>query len=408
MDFRQQFPALERPVYGRPLVYFDNAATAQRPRSVLDLQEKLALEANGNIHRAVHYLATEATERYEAGRETVRVFLNAPSRENVILTAGTTASINLVADCFCQRFVGAGDRILVSEAEHHSNLVPWQLACGRRGAAVEAWPVDEAGELSPEWLDERLRSAAGRIKLVAVTHVSNILGIVNPVRDIVATAHRYGVPVLLDGAQGIVHERVDVQALDCDFYAFSGHKIYAPTGIGALYGKKEYLEEMPPYMGGGEMIGTVSFEKTTWAPLPLKYEAGTPNFTAAACFVPALETARAMAEDAELQDNLHAMRDYLREELGRIEGLRIYGTPADPGRKIPLFSFTVEGAFAGDLALILDKAGIAVRSGHNCAEPLLHRFGQTSVLRASLAPYNTLAECEYFIRSLRRAIGMLR
>ena len=408
MDVRSQFPALDHTVYGKPLVYFDNAATSQRPRSVLELQDRLALEANGNVHRAVHALAEEATDHYEAGREAVRRYINAPARENVVLTSGTTASINLVAASFAQRFVGPGDRILVSEAEHHSNLVPWQLACERHGATLEVLPVDEAGEIHVEDLDARLKAAGGRIKLVAVAHISNVLGIVNPVEEIVETAHRYDVPVLLDGAQGVVHAPVDVQALDCDFYAFSGHKIYAPTGTGVLYGKPRHLEAMPPYMGGGEMIAEVRFEKTTYAQPPLKFEAGTPNFTGAACFVPALETARLMAEDTELQAVQREMRDYLWEELGRIEGLRIYGIPRERERKIPLFSFSVEGAFAGDLAQILDKMGFAVRSGHLCAEPLLRRYGQTSVLRVSLAPYNTLPECEAFVAALQRAIKMLR
>ena len=408
MDVRTYFPALDRQVYGKPLIYFDNAATAQRPDTVLALQQRLCVEANGNIHRAVHKLSADATDFYEAGREAVRRYLNAPSRENVIFTSGTTAAINLVATCFTARFVSPGDRILISEAEHHSNLVPWQLACERAGAKLEVLPVDEAGELSIADLDARLAEAQGRIKLVAVTHISNVLGVVNPVQEIVATAHRHGVPVLLDGAQGIVHEPVDVQALDCDFYAFSGHKVYAPTGIGVLYGKTRYLNEMPPYMGGGEMIDQVTFEKTTYAPLPLKFEAGTQNYVAAACMAPALEMACAMAEDAALQANLNAMRDYLLEELGRIEGLRIYGTPREAAHKIPLFSFTVEGAFPSDLAQILDKMGIALRSGHMCAEPLLRRYGQTSMLRASLAPYNTMAECESFVKSLRRAVDMLR
>ena len=408
MDIRNQFPALNRQVYGKPLVYFDNAATAQRPRAVLELQQQLCVEANANIHRAIHFLGGEATDRYEAGREAVRAFINAPARENVVLTSGTTASVNLVAACFCQRFVGAGDRILVTEEEHHSNIVPWQLACERAGASLEVLPVDEAGELSPEVLEQRLAAAEGRIRLLAVAHVSNILGIVNPVAELVRIAHRHGVPVLVDGAQGIVHEPVDVQALDCDFYVFSGHKIYAPTGTGVLYGKREWLEQMPPYMGGGEMVDTVTFEKTTYAPLPLKFEAGTPNFIAAACFVPALACARAMAEDPALQENQRAMRDYLLAELPRIEGLRLYGVPREAVRKIPLFSFTVEGAFPADLAQIIDKTGVAVRSGHMCAEPLLRRYGQTSMLRASLAPYNTLAECEFFVKSLRRAVNMLR
>ena len=408
MEARSQFPALDRQIYGKPLIYFDNAATAQRPRSVLELQQRMCVKANGNIHRAIHRLSADATELYEAGREAVRSFINAPARENVIFTSGTTASINLVASCFAEYYLKEGDRILISEAEHHSNLVSWQLACRRHGATLEVLPVDEEGEISLPELERRLQAAEGRIKLVALTHISNVLGVINPVRELIDIAHRYAVPVLLDGAQGIVHAPVDVQALNCDFYVFSGHKIYAPTGIGVLYGKRKWLDAMPPYMGGGEMIETVSFEKTTYAPLPLKYEAGTQNYVAAACMAPALELSRQMAEDPALQAAQRTMQDFLLEELRKIDGLRLYGTPREAERKIPLFSFTVEGAFAGDLAQILDKMGIAVRSGHMCAEPLLHRYGQTSMLRASLAPYNTLAECESFVASLRRAIKMLR
>jgi len=408
MDARNYFLALRQQVYGKPLVYFDNAATAQRPASVLDMQTRLSIEANGNIHRAIHKLSADATDAYEAGRESVRRYIHAPARENVIFTSGTTAAINLVATCFSARYLKPGDRILISAAEHHSNLVPWQMACARHDATLDVLPVDEAGEISLEDLEQRLKVAEGRIKLVALAHISNVLGIVNPVREVIEIAHGHGVPVLLDGAQGIVHEKVDVQALDCDFYAFSGHKVYAPTGIGVLYGKTQWLNEMPPYMGGGEMIETVTFEKTTYAPLPLKYEAGTQNFVAAACMAPALEMARILTEDKELQAANRKMRDYLLEELPKIDGLRLYGTPRDPARKIPLFSFAVEGAFAGDLAQILDKMGFAVRSGHMCAEPLLARYGQTSLLRASLAPYNTLSECEAFVAALRRAINMLR
>ena len=408
MDIRTLFPALDRQIYGKPLIYFDNAATAQRPQAVLDLQQRMCVEANGNIHRAVHKLSADATDLYEAGREAVRRYINAPARENVVLTSGTTASVNLAASCFSARYLKAGDRILISEAEHHSNLVPWQMACQRHGASLEVLPVNEAGELSVEELDRRLTAAEGRIRLVAVAHISNVLGIVNPVREIVETAHRHGVPVLVDGAQGIVHEAVDVQALDCDFYVFSGHKVYAPTGIGVLYGKQAWLEAMPPYMGGGEMIDRVTFEKTTYAPLPLKFEAGTPNFVAAACLAPALEMAQALAENDALRANEIAMRDCLLTELSKIDGLRIYGQPRNPAHKIPLISFTVEGAFPADLAQILDKMGIALRSGHMCAEPLLRRYGQTSLLRASLAPYNTLQECETFAAALRRAVNMLR
>ena len=408
MEARSQFPALDRQIYGKSLIYFDNAATAQRPRSVLELQQRMCVEANGNIHRAIHRLSADATALYEAGREAVRSFINAPARENVIYTSGTTASINLVASSFSDRYLQAGDRILLSEAEHHSNLVSWQLACERHGATLEVLPVDEDGEISLTGLEQRLQAAERRIKLVALAHISNVLGVINPVREVIDIAHRYAVPVLLDGAQGVVHAAVDVQALNCDFYVFSGHKIYAPTGIGVLYGKRKWLDAMPPYMGGGEMIETVTFEKTTYASLPLKFEAGTQNYVAAACMAPALELARQMAEDPALQAAQRTMRDYLLEELRKIDGLRLYGTPREAERKIPLFSFTVEGAFAADLAQILDKMGIAVRSGHMCAEPLLRRYGQTSMLRASLAPYNTLAECESFVASLRRAIKMLR
>ena len=323
MDARTFFPALERQIYGKPLIYFDNAATSQRSRNVLEMQQRLALEANGNIHRAIHKLSADATDAYEAGREAVRLHINAPARENVIFTSGTTASINLVATCFSARDLQAGDRILISAAEHHSNLVPWQMACERHGASLEVLPVDEAGEISLGELEQRLKTALGRIKLVALAHVSNVLGVVNPVREVVEIAHRYGVPVLLDGAQAIVHLPVDVQALDCDFYAFSGHKVYAPTGIGVLYGKTQYLSEMPPYMGGGEMIETVTFEKTTYAPLPLKFEAGTQNFVAAACMAPALEMMRAMAADPNLKAAERENKAYLTEELSRIDGLPV-------------------------------------------------------------------------------------
>ena len=408
MDVRTLFPALDRQVYGKPLIYFDNAATAQRPQAVLALQQRICVEANGNIHRAVHKLSADATDLYEAGREAVRRFINAPARENVVFTSGTTASINLVATCFTARYVKAGDRILISAAEHHSNLVPWQLACERAGASLEVLPVDEAGEISLEDLDHRLHAAEGRIKLVAVTHASNVLGIVNPVQEIVAIAHKYGVPVLLDGAQGVVHVPVDVQALDCDFYAFSGHKIYAPTGIGVLYGKTRWLDEMPPYMGGGDMVDTVSFEHTTYNELPLKYEAGTPNFTGQACFAPALELADTLRNNTDVKAAERAIVAYLAEELPRIEGLKIFGLPADLATKIPLFSLTVEGTHPADLAQILDKLGIAVRSGWMCAEPLVRRFSDRGMLRASFLPYNTMEEAESFVAGLKRAIKMLK
>lgn len=398
MDIRGQFPILSRRIYGKELVYLDNAATSQKPRSVLDMESRIWRESNANIHRAMHTLSGEMTDLYEQGREAVRRFIGAPSREEVVLTSGTTASLNLLAYCFAERFINKGDKVIVTEAEHHSNIVPWQLALRGKGASLAVLHVDENGEISLEEFEKMLDS---RVRLVSVAHISNVLGIVNPVEEIVRIAHSHGIPVAIDGAQGIVHERVDVRKLDCDFYAFSGHKIYAPTGTGVLYGKKAFLEQMPPYMGGGDMIDRVTFEKTTFAPLPLKFEAGTQNYAAAACYVPALD----FAENAEVDPSIVP---YLMEELPGIEGLRLYGLPKDISRKAPLFSFTIEGTHPSDIAQILDKLGIAVRSGHVCAEPLMARYGITSVCRASFAPYNTLEEAEILVKALRRAADMLR
>lgn len=398
MDNREQFPILSRRIYGKELIYLDNAATSQKPQSVLDMEERIWRESNANIHRAMHTLSGEMTDLYEQGREAVRSFIGAASLKETIFTGGTTASLNLLAQCFTDRYIGKGDKVLVSQAEHHSNIVPWQLALAGKGAGLVVLPVDENGEISLENLQKLLDSS---VKLVSITHISNVLGIVNPIEDIIRIAHSKGIPVAIDGAQGIVHEKVNVQRLDCDFYAFSGHKIYAPTGTGILYGKKKYLEEMPPYMGGGDMIDKVTFEKTTFAPLPLKYEAGTPNFVAAACYSAALEFAEGATLDSEIVP-------YLMEELPKIEGLRLYGVPEDISRKAPVFSFTVEGTHPSDIAQILDKLGIAVRSGHVCAEPLMARYGIAGVCRASFAPYNTLQEAETFIKALRRAVDMLR
>ena len=398
MDTASQIPILSRRIYGRDLIYLDNAATSQKPQSVIDMEARIWRESNANIHRAMHTLSGEMTDLYEEGREAVRRFIGASSREEVIFTSGATASLNLLARCFTERYVTSGDKVIVSEAEHHSNIVPWQIVLAGKGASLEVLPVDEKGEISLEEFGKMLDS---RVKLVSVAHISNVLGIVNPVEDIIRIAHSKGIPVALDGAQGIVHENIDAQKLDCDFYAFSGHKIYAPTGTGVLYGKKKYLEEMPPFMGGGDMIDKVTFEKTSFAPLPLKYEAGTPNFVAAACYAPALEYAASAAVDPEIVP-------FLLEELPKIEGLRLYGTPQDVARKAPVFSFTVEGTHPSDIAQILDKLGIAVRSGHVCAEPLMARYGITGVCRASFAPYNTLQEAETFVKALRRAVDMLR
>ena len=403
-EIRNLFPALSRKVYGKDLVYFDNAATSQRVKGVLDEWNRISSESNANIHRAVHRLADEATQAYEQARDIVKDFLNASAREEIVFTSGTTAAINLVAFCFGEAYISEGDEVIVTEAEHHSNIVPWQMMCQRKKAVLKVLPIDDSGHLMVEKLDEILTD---RTKIMAVTHISNVLGLVNPVKEIIEKCHSRGVKILVDGAQGAVHCRVDVQDLDCDFYVFSGHKLYAATGTGVLYGKKQLLEEMPPYMGGGEMVGTVRFTGTTYAPLPMKYEAGTQNFASAATLKPAIEFINSL-NDNELIDYNDKIRDYLLEELTKDERVTLYGVPRGTSQeKIPLFSFTVKGIHHEDLALILDKMGIAVRSGQMCAEPVMDRFGVTGMLRVSLAPYNTMEEAEYFVKCLDRAINML-
>lgn len=403
-EIRNMFPVLSRKVYGKDLVYFDNAATSQRPQSVIDMWNKITSESNANIHRAVHRLADEATQAYESARDAVKDFLNAGSREEVIFTSGTTASVNLVAYSFGEAFVHEGDEVIVTEAEHHSNIVPWQLMCLRKRASLKVLPVDDSGHLRMDLLAGLI---TGRTRIMAVTHISNVLGIVNPVKEVVRICHERGVPVLVDGAQGAVHCKVDVQKMDCDFYVFSGHKLYAATGTGVLYGKKKWLDQMPPYMGGGEMVGNVSFKETTYAPLPMKFEAGTQNFASAATLKPAIEFINLLG-DNELVKYNDGIRDYILEILMKDERIRLFGVPRGTfEEKIPLFSFVVEGVHHEDLALILDKMGVAVRSGQMCAEPLMDRFGVTGMLRASLAPYNTMEEAEYFVKCLNRAIDML-
>ena len=399
-DIRKQFPALSAEVYGRQLVYFDNAATSQRLDSVLKMQDEWARTANANIHRAVHHLADQATEHYETARETVRAFIGAESTSEIIFTSGTTASINLVAYSFCEAFVGEGDNVIVSAAEHHSNLVPWQQHCLRKSAQLRFIPVLDDGRLDIKALDKLIDD---RTKILAVTQVSNVLGIVNPVDEIVRICHSKGVPVLVDGAQGIVHCGIDVRKTECDFYAFSGHKMYAATGTGVLYGKKEYLEKMPPFLFGGEMVGNVSLDKTTFAPLPMKFEAGTQNFIGQTSFIQAIEFMRSL-EDEELAAECRTVEQAMRNILTENPRIKLYGT-AEP--KIPVFSFSVDGLHHEDLALLLDKMGVAVRSGQMCAEPLMDRFGVTGMLRVSLAPYNTLEEVEIFGKALRKAMDML-
>ena len=403
-EIRRLFPALSRKVYGKDLVYFDNAATSHRPHSVLDMWNRISSESNANIHRAVHRLADEATQAYEQARDCVKNFVNARSREEIVFTSGTTAAVNLVAFSFGEAFVNEGDEIVVTEAEHHSNIVPWQMLCKRKGAVLKVLPVDDSGHLMLEKLDDIL---SDRTRIMAVTHISNVLGIINPVKEIIERCHSRNIPVLVDGAQGAVHCKVDVQDMDCDFYVFSGHKLYAATGTGVLYGKKELLDAMPPYMGGGEMVGTVTFDETTYAPLPMKFEAGTQNFASTATFKPAIEFIN-LLNNNELIKNIDKIRDYLLDSLSSDSRIRLYGVPCGTNdEKIPLFSFTVSGVHHEDLALILDKMGIAVRSGQMCAEPLMNRFGVTGMLRVSLAPYNTMEEAEYFVKCLDKAINML-
>ena len=403
-EIRSMFPALSRKVYGKDLVYLDNAATSQRVHTVIDEWNRISSESNANIHRAVHRLADEATQAYEAARDAVKDFLNAAGREEIIFTSGTTAAVNLVAFCYGEAFVKEGDEVVVTEAEHHSNIVPWQLMCKRKGAVLKVLPVDEYGHLKVELLDEILTD---KTKILAVTHISNVLGIINPVKDIIEKCHSKGVPVLVDGAQGAVHCRVDVQDLDCDFYVFSGHKLYAATGTGVLYGKKKWLDAMPPYMGGGEMVGTVTFAETTYAPLPMKFEAGTQNFASAATLKQAIEFIN-LLNDNKLVEYNDKIRDYLLDYFQKDERIRLFGVPRGTSQeKIPLFSFVVHGVHHEDLALILDKMGIAVRSGQMCAEPVMDRFGVTGMLRVSVAPYNTMEEAEYFVKCLNKAIDML-
>lgn len=403
-EIRQMFPLLSRQIYGKQLIYFDNAATSQRPQSVLDLWNRLSTQSNANIHRGIHRLSEEATAEYENTRDYVRQFINAQYREEIVFTSGTTAAINLVAFSFGEAFVGEGDEVIVSEVEHHSDIVPWQMMCQRKKAVLKVLKVDDSGHLMVDSLNSLITE---RTKIVAVTQISNVLGIVNPIDRIVEICHSKGVPVLVDGAQGIVHHGMDVTKTDCDFYAFSGHKIYAATGVGVLYGKKKWLDKMPPYMGGGEMISTVKFSGTTYAPLPEKFEAGTQNFTGVPTLRPAIEMAL-MMRDESLTKYCDGVKEYLMEELMRDERVTLYGVPSSMEEKIPLFSISVKGAHHEDLALILDKMGIAARSGQMCAEPCMDRFGVTGMLRLSLAPYNTMEEAEFFIKSLDKAVKMLQ
>ena len=401
LSIRNDFPILGRKVNGKPLIYLDSGATAQKPERVIEAVNRLHREQNANIHRGVHRLSEEATELYEQARERVRMFIGAAQREEVIFTAGATASINTVAYAWSERFLHAGDNIIISEMEHHSNIVPWQLMAERKGAEIRVLPFDDCGRLMVEQLDELLDE---RTRMVAVTQASNTLGTRPELRPIIEKAHAAGAHVLVDGCQGVVHGGVDVEALDCDFYAFSGHKLYAPTGIGVLYGKRELLEQMPPFLCGGDMVDRVSFAKTTYAPLPLKYEAGTANYIGAIGLGEAVEYLNGLDLKA-VEEHEKDVARYGEELLQQIDGLNIYGTTDD---KCSIISFNVEGVHHYDLGMILDKLGIAIRTGQHCAEPVMAHYGITGMWRASIAMYNTREEMEALYKGVERAVRMLR
>ncbi|MEG0789480.1 MAG: SufS family cysteine desulfurase [Alistipes sp.] len=398
---RGEFPLLQRTVYGKPLIYLDSGATAQKPQCVIDKVNYLHCELNANIHRGVHYLSEEATTMYEAARERIRTYIGAAHREEILFTAGATASLNTVAYAWGEQFLHKGDNILISEMEHHSNIVPWQLIAERKGVEIRVLPFDDAGRLMTEKLAELLDE---RTKAVAVTQASNTLGTRPDLKQLIDTAHRAGAIVVVDGCQGVVHGGVDVVALDCDFYAFSGHKLYAPTGIGVLYGKRALLEAMPPFLCGGDMVDRVSFAKTTYAPLPLKFEAGTANFTGAIALGEAVKFLEQFPA-GEVETYEQTLLDYATRRLSAIDGLRIYGTQPD---KCAIVSFNIEGVHPYDLGMILDKLGIAVRTGQHCAEPVMTHYGVSGMCRASFALYNTLSEIDALTEGILRATRMLK
>ncbi len=399
---RKEFPILSTKVNGNPLVYFDNAATTQKPRSVIESLKKFYESENGNIHRGVHYLSEKATELYENAREEIRAFINAKSTGEIIFTKGTTESINLVATTLCRgNLLEEEDEVIVTGMEHHANIVPWQIICGGKGVKLKVIPLTEKGELK---LKEYKELFSRRTKLVSVVHISNTLGTINPVAEIIKIAHEHGIPVLLDGAQAAAHFKIDVQELDCDYYAFSGHKMFGPTGIGVLYGKAELLEKMPPYQGGGDMIKKVSFEKTTFDGLPAKFEAGTPNISGGIGLGRAVEFLNSLdRRQVEIYED--SLLTYATEKLKAIEGLRIIG---ESENKSAVISFVVEGVHPYDLGTLLDTKGIAIRTGHHCTQPTMERFGIDSTARASFAFYNTFEEIDYFVESLESILKMLR
>ncbi len=398
---RGDFPILSRTVYGKPLVYLDSAATSQKPRRVIDCERRLYEEENANVHRGVHYLSGRMTELFEEARERVRSFIGASSREEIVFTSGATAAVNAVAYSYGELAFGPGDNIVVSEMEHHSNIVPWQLVCGRRGVEIRVLPFDDEGRLMVERLPELLDE---RTKLVAVTQASNVLGTMPRLQEVVAAAHAAGAVVLVDGCQGVVHGGVDVEALGCDFYVFSGHKLYAPNGIGVLYGRRELLERMPPFLGGGDMVKRVRFSGTTFADVPLKFEAGTANYIGAVCLGEAIEYIRSIGIP-EMTAHERLLAEYAAGALSAVEGVRIYGTASD---KCSILSFNAEGVHAYDMGMILDKLGIAVRTGAHCADPVMQHYGVKGMVRASFAFYNTMQEADAFVAGVQRAVRMLR
>ena len=403
-ELRNDFPILSRKIYDKyPLVYLDNAATTQKPRQVVEAMTEEYYNVNANVHRGVHFLSQQATDLHEAARETVRRFLGARSASEIIFTRGTTESINLVASCFGQAMMREGDEVLVTEMEHHSNIVSWQLLQQRQGIRIRVLPITDEGELILDNLDSYFND---RTRIVSLTHVSNVLGTVNPVKEVIRVAHAHGVPVLVDGAQSTPHFPVDVRDLDCDFFAFSGHKIYGPTGIGVLYGKEEWLERIPPYMGGGEMIKTVSFERTTFNDLPYKFEAGTPDYVASTGLARALDYVSSVGFDA-IEAHEKDLTAYAMERMLEIPEMKIYG-PRDVARHDAVISFQVGDIHHLDMGTLLDRLGIAVRTGHHCAEPLMHRLGIEGTCRASFALYNTRAEVDSLVAAIRRIQGMFR
>lgn len=396
---REDFPILSRQIYGKPLVYFDNGATTQKPLCVLDAMRNEYLNVNANVHRGVHYLSQQATDLHEAARETVRKFINAPKVEEVIFTRGTTESLNLVVSSFGDRFLSEGDEVIVSVMEHHSNIVPWQLLAAKKGIAIKVIPMTDEGDVIMEEYEKLFNE---KTRIVSITQVSNVLGTINPVKEMIRIAHEHEVPVMVDGAQSTPHMKVDVQDLDCDFFAFSGHKIYGPTGIGVLYGKEKWLDEMPPYQGGGEMIESVSFEKTTFEKLPFKFEAGTPDYVATHGLATALNYVTELGLDNIFAHEQELTR-YAMEQMKEIPGMRLFGTSQ---HKDAVISFLVGNIHHLDMGTLLDRLGIAVRTGHHCAEPLMHRLGISGTVRASFALYNTKEEVDALVAGIKRVSQM--